>query len=273
MTLLNTCPRCRKQDASTAPVVRVSSTSRPSRTVPREETAMPVPTRRPARSRSRPDPRQPASMRTRAGQAGKPGCPGQQGAGEPAGRGIGPPADLEQRWAGWAGHAFHHDLGHLRGGILHRPLNGQPHGHRRGRAAVATALQAEVSHPVGGDAEAVQPARMRSKVGPDTVECALDECIYVIRMEIVQEQQALGQRIGEQAITHRGPGRPFGVQDAHDLPQMPPAFGQPPTPLIHPRLGTLHSQPPGQARESAEHDLLDARLGGRRKGNRVPRRS
>src|SRR5499427_8436833 len=35
MTLLNTLPRCRKEDASTAPVVRVSSTSRPSRAAPR----------------------------------------------------------------------------------------------------------------------------------------------------------------------------------------------------------------------------------------------
>src|SRR5215471_6664596 len=37
MTLLNTLPRCRKEDASTAPVVRVSSTSRPSRAAPRRD--------------------------------------------------------------------------------------------------------------------------------------------------------------------------------------------------------------------------------------------
>src|SRR6266480_684069 len=45
MTLLNTLPRCRKQDASTAPVVRVSSTSRPSRAAPRRDRVIagPVP--------------------------------------------------------------------------------------------------------------------------------------------------------------------------------------------------------------------------------------
>src|SRR5215831_17826398 len=45
MTLLNTLPTCRKEDASTAPVVRVSSTSRPSRAAPRRDSfiAGPVP--------------------------------------------------------------------------------------------------------------------------------------------------------------------------------------------------------------------------------------
>src|SRR5215469_7688708 len=43
MTLLNTLPRCRKQAASTAPVVRVSRTSRPSRTAPRPECFIPRP--------------------------------------------------------------------------------------------------------------------------------------------------------------------------------------------------------------------------------------
>lgn len=76
---------------------------------------------------------------------------------------------------------------------------------------MATALQAEASHPVGADAEAVHPTRMRSKVRPDTVERALDPRIYVIWMQIVQEQQALDQRICEQAVTDRGPGRPFGL--------------------------------------------------------------
>ena len=81
---------------------------------------------------------------------------------------------------------------------------------------MAAALQPQPRHAIG-HAEVFHPARMRAEVRPDPVECALDARVDVERVQAVQQQQALHQRVLGQLGQHRRAGLALLAQHRDDL--------------------------------------------------------
>ena len=77
---------------------------------------------------------------------------------------------------------------------------------------MAAALQPQAGHPVGADAEVLHAAGVRAQVGPDPVERALDPRVDVQRVQVVQQQQALDQRVGEQPVRIASPAAPSAAR-------------------------------------------------------------
>ena len=89
-------------------------------------------------------------------------------------------------------------------------------GNGRGRAAVAAALELQPGNAVE-DTEVLDAARVRAQVGPHPVQRALDAGVHVQRMEPVQQQQALHQRVIGELRQHLRTRLALLPQDGHDL--------------------------------------------------------
>jgi len=82
---------------------------------------------------------------------------------------------------------------------------------------VAAALQPQPRHPVRAGPQVLHATGVRAEVGPDAIERALHPGVHVERVQVVQEQQALHQRVGQQPVADRLAGRALGREGVHDV--------------------------------------------------------
>ena len=87
--------------------------------------------------------------------------------------------------------------------------DGQPWQLPSSRSRATPSRHAEVLHTPG----------VRAEVGANLVEGALDPGVHVQRVQVVQQQEALHQRVLGQAVEHRGARRAILLERGHDVLQ------------------------------------------------------
>ena len=73
--------------------------------------------------------------------------------------------------------------------------------------------------PSLGDAEVLHAARVRAQVRTHLVERPLDAGVHIQRVQVVQQQQALDQRVGQQPVQHLRARLALRAERGHDVPE------------------------------------------------------